>query len=124
MKILVAEDSDLTRQMTAMALRYDGHQVISADDGKEAVALYDIALMVSEPYDIVLLDLQMPVLDGTSAARAIRAMERERGIAPCRIMIMSGRVEKLSVEEIEELDISAVLEKPVKRERLAEMVGE
>jgi signal transduction histidine kinase/DNA-binding NarL/FixJ family response regulator len=70
MRLLVAEDNPMNRDVMEQVLRTMGHDVVMVADGAEAVA----AVASQPPFDAALLDMQMPVLDGLGAARAIRAM--------------------------------------------------
>ncbi|MFD2263736.1 PAS domain S-box protein [Lacibacterium aquatile] len=67
MRILLAEDNEINRSLVVTMLKRRGHQVTAVENGRLAV---DAAL--SEPFDIVILDIQMPVMDGATAARHIR----------------------------------------------------
>jgi PleD family two-component response regulator len=69
LKILVADDTDTDRMILESILRKEGHEVILARDGVEAVAVYE----TSRP-DIVLLDALMPEMDGFDAARRIKQL--------------------------------------------------
>ena len=69
-KVLIVEDEADIRKMMSIFLRLNGHEVLEAQDGYEAV---EVALE-SRP-DVILMDLAMPVLDGVSSARAIRDHE-------------------------------------------------
>jgi two-component system cell cycle response regulator DivK len=66
MRILVAEDFDDTRLMMRLLLEMSGHGVLEAADGREAVLLAE-----REHPDLVLMDLNMPVLDGIEATRLL-----------------------------------------------------
>jgi CheY-like chemotaxis protein len=68
-RILFAEDSDTVRLVTAALLRRMGCDVDAVEHGEEAVFH-----ACRHPYDLVLLDIEMPVMDGMIAARAIRAL--------------------------------------------------
>ena len=68
-RILFAEDSDTVRLVTAALLRRMGCDVDAVEHGEEA--LFHAS---RQPYDLVLLDIEMPVMDGMIAARAIRAL--------------------------------------------------
>ncbi|MEU4225571.1 response regulator [Nonomuraea sp. NPDC026600] len=72
-RILVAEDDEVSRQVAALVLRKAGHHVDSVADGKQAVAA-----VLSGGYDLVFMDCQLPVLDGLAATAEIRRREEPR----------------------------------------------
>lgn len=73
-RVLLAEDNELNMEIAVEILTMNGMEVVQAANGAEAVA----AFQKSPPYSIhaILMDMQMPVMDGCTAARAIRAMDR------------------------------------------------
>lgn len=74
-RILLAEDNEINREIATMILQGMGLQVIPAADGKDAVEKMTAA--APGEYDAVLMDIQMPVMNGYEAARAIRALRRQ-----------------------------------------------
>jgi CheY-like chemotaxis protein len=72
--ILLAEDSLVNQKLAVGLLERQGHQVIVANNGKEAVSCIG-----REPFDLVLMDVQMPEMDGLEATSIIRARERKAG---------------------------------------------
>lgn len=81
MKILLAEDDFITRKFMAGLLSRYGECDVTVD-GMEAVDAFMMALEEGEPYDLVCLDIMMPVMDGYQALMGIRNLEKERNIAP------------------------------------------
>jgi CheY-like chemotaxis protein len=74
-KILVVEDNEMNRDMLSRRLERRGYQVVSAVDGQQGV---DIAR--SEPPDLILMDMSLPVLDGWEATRQLKAALETRTI--------------------------------------------
>ena len=79
MKILLAEDDYVTRKAMDSFLSKYGECDVTVD-GMEAVDAFLLALEEGEPYDLVCLDIMMPVMDGYQALMGIRNLEKERDI--------------------------------------------
>ena len=79
LRILLAEDNSINQRLATRLLEKLGHSVVVAGDGSKALAALDEALN-KEPFDIVLMDVQMPVMDGVEATAAIRAREALTGV--------------------------------------------
>ncbi|MBV7259017.1 PAS domain-containing hybrid sensor histidine kinase/response regulator [Erythrobacter crassostreae] len=77
-RILLAEDHDVNRMLATEMLERCGQSVALAHDGNEAISMVIDSMMRGSPYDLVLMDIQMPGCDGYAATRAIRA----EGIGP------------------------------------------
>lgn len=74
LRILYAEDSPVNQEVITIVLQRDGHRVTVVDNGEAVLELLD-----REEFDLVLMDLQMPLMDGFEATRQIRRRDRERG---------------------------------------------
>ncbi|MBI1795435.1 MAG: response regulator [Candidatus Eisenbacteria bacterium] len=74
LRVLLAEDNPVNRSILSRMLEKRGHEVCAVEDGTLA-----FAAICAEPFDLVLMDLQMPELDGLATTAAIRAMERDTG---------------------------------------------
>jgi len=74
-KILLAEDNEINQQVAVETLEHEGFRVDVAEDGRQAVE------MIGSGYDLVLMDLQMPVLDGYGATAQIRSDDKYKDIA-------------------------------------------
>ncbi|MEE4204976.1 MAG: ATP-binding protein [Erythrobacter sp.] len=84
-RILLAEDHDINRQLVREMLERCGQTVALAHDGNEAISMVIDSLVRGRPFDLVLMDVQMPGCDGYAATRAIRA----EGIGPDRLPIIA-----------------------------------
>jgi signal transduction histidine kinase/CheY-like chemotaxis protein len=74
LQILIAEDTDVNRELVTELLHKRGHSVVAVEDGRAA-----IAALSQKRFDVVLMDEQMPRMDGLEATRTIRQMERASG---------------------------------------------
>ncbi len=81
-RILLVEDHDINRLLVREMLERCGQEVEVAHDGNEGIAMVINAMMRARPYDLVLMDVQMPECDGLVATRAIRAEGIGPGLLP------------------------------------------
>jgi len=82
-RVLLAEDNPINQQMVATTLTSRGHSVTVAPNGAEALACIERA-----SFDIILMDIGMPVMDGLEAVRRLRLRERERGLPRMRTIAL------------------------------------
>lgn len=74
-RVLLAEDSPDNQELVSFVLSKAGAHVSLADDGAQAVEMAMAALAAGKPFDVIVMDMQMPVLDGYAAASKLRALE-------------------------------------------------
>ncbi len=87
LRMLVVDDVPQNTELLCLVMGRDGHQVTTAHDGQQALALF-----AEQDFDIVLMDVQMPVMDGLSASRAMRELEGRRGGRRTPIIALSASV--------------------------------
>ncbi len=115
LRVLLAEDNEVNRMLATRLLEKEGHKVVSARDGQEAVEI----LALDTSFDLVLMDLQMPRLGGLGATQAIR--EREKAGAR-RIPVIALTAHAMTGDEQRCLaaGMDDYLSKPINRKALAE----
>ncbi len=106
-KILLAEDIEANARLARLRLEQQGHQVTWVKNGLEAVEAFR-----SDTYELILMDLQMPVMDGIEATRRIRQLEIGRN---SRIPILALTASVLNHERQQSLDagMDAIVGKPI-----------
>jgi PAS domain S-box-containing protein len=115
LRVLVAEDVPPNQKLVATILRKRGHVMELANDGHEAVEAASLS-----NFDVMLLDIQMPTMDGFQAAAAIRAMPREG--PPPRLVAMTAYTMRGDVERCLAAGFDDYLGKPFKAEELISVV--
>jgi CheY-like chemotaxis protein len=117
MRILVVDDDDDVRQVAMLSLRrVGGHEVEGVASGSDAVGA-----LTAGAFDVVLLDMQMPGMDGRATLAAIRADERTSTVP---VVFLTASVLSQERAEIEALDVSGVLAKPFDPMALAKDLGD
>jgi CheY-like chemotaxis protein len=117
LRVLLAEDNPVNVKFALKLLERAGHEVVVAGNGKQAVDLWS-----SGPFDLVLMDVQMPEMDGLDATRAIRQMEKGRnGRIP--IIAMTANAMAGDREMCMEAGMDGYVAKPVKKDALFAEVG-
>jgi CheY-like chemotaxis protein len=117
--VLLAEDNDVNALLAVRALEKLGALVDWAKDGAEALDFAEAALADERPaYDLVLMDVRMPRLDGFSATRRIREHEARRGLSPCRIVALTASMLRGDEEAGRAAGFDGFLAKPFSFEAL------
>ena len=112
LRLLLAEDSPVNRQITALLLEKRGHEVVAVEDGKEALSRIE-----KEKFDAVILDEEMPQMGGIEAARAIRRMEVSTG-SHIPIVLVTGNGSEAARQRSREAGLDAHIAKPFRDEEL------
>ncbi len=119
-RLLVAEDNDLNRELAVYMLRDAGASVTEARDGRSAVDTF--AASPPGTYDAVLMDVMMPEMDGLTATRVIRAMDRPDADVP--IIAMTANLFAEDVAACTEAGMDAHIPKPLERARMVQIIAD
>jgi signal transduction histidine kinase/CheY-like chemotaxis protein len=118
LNILLAEDSLVNQQVALGLLRRKGHEVMVANNGKEAVAALE-----RQSFDVVLMDVQMPEMDGFEATRVIRNKERQTG-KHTPIIAMTASAMKGDRERCLDAGMDSYVAKPVEPQQLFQTLNQ
>jgi PAS domain S-box-containing protein len=120
LSILVAEDNEINALLARALLERLGHRPTVAGDGQAAVNAFIAARASGSPYDLVLMDVQMPGMDGLEAARRIRAAEAGADGACTPILALTANAQAEDREACLAAGMGGLLTKPLDRARLQE----
>jgi CheY-like chemotaxis protein len=119
LRILLAEDSLDNRTLILAYLKRTPHVIEVAENGALAFEKCQ-----TQSFDLVLMDVQMPVMDGYTATKAIREWERTRGCPPLPIIALTAHARQEDVETSKAAGCTAHLTKPIKKTTLLSAVSE
>ena len=120
-RILLVEDNELNREIAQTLLEDAGFKIDTANDGVEAVEKLEQG--APDQYDLILMDIQMPVMNGYEAAKRIRTMS-DPVIASIPIVAMTANAFEEDREKAFEAGMNGYLSKPVSAEKLMDMIRE
>src|SRR4051812_5482040 len=113
LRVLLVEDDPQSRRFAARVLEAAGAHIELASNGEAA-----IAAAAHQPYDLILMDLHMPGIDGADAALAIRAAERDAGRAAAPILALTGHVDRALRDRCHSAGVSDFIVKPLSPQAL------
>ncbi|MGH7864121.1 MAG: response regulator [Candidatus Binataceae bacterium] len=119
LRILIVDDSPDNRELVRAYLKKTPHLLDEAVDGRAGLDRF-----VAGSYDVVLMDIQMPVMDGYAATRAIRNWEHEHGAPRTPILALSASALNEAVEKTLEAGCDAHVSKPVKKATLLQAIAD
>jgi PAS domain S-box-containing protein len=119
LKILLVDDSADNRLLVLAYLKRHPYQIESAEDGLIAVEKFQAGR-----FDLVLMDMQMPVMDGYAATRAIRQWEKDQGVPLTPIIALTAHALKEDEQKSLDAGCSGHLTKPIKKTALLKAIAE
>ncbi|MGN6469231.1 MAG: ATP-binding protein [Rhizobiaceae bacterium] len=123
LNILIAEDNEINAMLARVALAKAGHHVRLVTNGRAAVDAV-VHSHSGKRFDVVLMDLHMPVMDGLDAIALIRKHEEEHGAPPVPIMVLSADSQETTRHAVLAHGATGFVSKPLDPKALAEAVAE
>src|SRR5690606_24120050 len=116
-RVLLADDHPINRRVVQLVLEAAGVVVRCVENGAEA-----LEALVEEPFDLVLMDMQMPVMDGLTAIRELRAREASAGKAPTPVYMLTGNAMPEHVNASFAAGADGHIAKPIVADELVDLV--
>jgi CheY-like chemotaxis protein len=117
LRILLAEDNRVNQRLVVRLLEKRGHTVVAVANGREAVDAIQ-----AQSFDLALLDIQMPVMDGLEAARLIRQLEQENGRRRLPLVAATARAMREDEERCLAAGMDGYVSKPIVPAHLFEVI--
>jgi CheY-like chemotaxis protein len=115
-KIIIAEDSSVIQNLTKKILQIQNFSISSVKNGQEVLDLLD-----SEHFDLILMDINMPKMDGMECAKTIRNMSDPiKSTIP--ILAITGNAKNYSIDDFKEVGINEYIPKPLNFDILVDKV--
>lgn len=111
-KILVGEDSSVIINLTKSVLSFENYEMKAARNGKQVLDMLE-----KEDFDLILMDINMPVLDGTACTKAIRELSDPKK-SKLPIIAISGNIKNYTMDEFRKLGFDDFIQKPLDFDKL------
>jgi hypothetical protein len=116
-KVLIAEDSSVIQKLTKKILENQNYRIFAAKNGLQV-----IEMLSKEEFDIILMDINMPVMNGIECAGKIRMMQDKKK-SQIPIIAITGNALNYTLEEFNKSGINDYLQKPINFDKLVTMVN-
>lgn len=117
-KVLIAEDSSVIQNLTKKILQFQNFDISAVKNGEQVLLALE-----KEQIDIILMDINMPVMDGMECARRVRALPDAKK-ASIPIVAITGNAKNYSMEDFKKAGITDYLQKPLDFDKLVSVVKE
>lgn len=114
-KILIAEDSSVIQNIAGKVLKFQNYDITSAKNGEQVLKKLE-----KEHFDVILMDINMPKMDGMECSRQIRALDNKKSAIP--IIAITGNAQNYSMEDFKEVGINEYIPKPIDFDKLVQTV--
>jgi CheY-like chemotaxis protein len=115
MRILLAEDNPVNQMVLSLMLQKLGHTVTVASDGKQA-----FSLLSEQPFDLAVMDMQMPVIDGDEVTRRLRRLSGGTGLT--YVVALTAAATPEQQQQYRDAGVDAIYTKPIDMDRLRQML--
>jgi len=119
LQVLLAEDNPVNMLLASTLLRREGYVVIPASNGEEVLG----ALSKGSRPDLVIMDVEMPILDGLETTRCIRRKEIDRSLSRLPILALTANAQRQDIDACLEAGMDGYLSKPFDRDALDEAIS-
>jgi CheY-like chemotaxis protein len=126
---LITDDNQINRQLLVMFMKKHKYSYVEAADGQEALDAYKASCLPgphsdapTRRFDVVLMDISMPVMDGMESTRRIREFEKENGLTKSNVIALTGLASAQAQQEAEASGIDVFMPKPVKFAELKKLL--
>jgi len=119
LSILLVEDAEEIRFLIEAYLKKTHHTLDMAENGKEGLNKF-----IAGKYDLVFMDIQMPVMDGLTAVSKLRRWEKENNRPTTPVIALTAHTYKEQIEKCIKIGCTAHVSKPVKKKELLDAIGE
>lgn len=115
-KVLIAEDSSVIQNLAKKILEFQNFEITAVKNGEQVLQLLD-----KEDFDILLLDINMPVMDGMECVKAVRALKDAKK-AQIPVVAITGNAKNYTAEDFTSAGFNDALMKPLNFDRLVDVV--
>ncbi len=117
-RVLIAEDSSVIQNLARKILEFQNYDITAVKNGEQV-----LQILAKEDFNILLLDINMPIMDGMECVRQVRALPDAKK-ADVPIVAITGNAKNYTEEEFKTAGFNDVLVKPLNFDRLVEVVNQ